>query len=176
MNNIQSHSWNEWRLFAVLESSALSIKWPSLGKRCWKCWQVALRNDTGVFGWSWHRYSWLAFGCEPLPRCTAVPAEHDWLSQQVTVLWMYISRTNTCLRGITWEIHFSSPELCKCLEENVISLPLCIKSYMQVCVAVDFSYPLKACGGFLVNYCAGLQERKKRKACIILTGLTCESL
>lgn len=67
-------------------------------------------------------------------------------------------------------------ELCKCLEENVISLPLCIKSYMQVCVVVDFSYPLKVYGGFLVNYCAGLQEGKKRKACNILTDLTCESL
>lgn len=50
------------------------------------------------------------------------------------------------------------------------------KRYMQVCVMAKFSYPLKACGGFLVNYCAGLQEGKKRKACIILTGLACESL
>lgn len=71
---------------------------------------------------------------------------------------------------------FLMSELCKCLEENVIWLPLCIKSYMQVCVTADFSYPLKACGGFLVNYCAGLQEGKKRKACIILTELACESL
>lgn len=104
----QSHKWNECRLFAVLVSSALSVKRHSLGKHCWKCWQVALRNDTGQSCWSWHRYSWLAFGCEPLPRCTAVPVEDNWLSQQNTVLWMYISRTNTCPHGTTWEIHFSS--------------------------------------------------------------------